>query len=57
MNKTLKIPSISDISKGTGLRMIHAKFEKDPMRNCRVIQVLRGLIKKQEDTKTKLAMP
>ena len=27
------------ISKGTGLRLIHAKYEKDPMRNDRVIYV------------------
>ena len=42
MKKTLKmhfgkIPS--DISKETGLRMINAKFEKDPMRYGRVIHV------------------
>ena len=35
--------------------MIHQKFEKDPMRNGRVIHVWRGSIKKQDkQTKTKI---
>ena len=33
--KTLNI--LSNKSKGTCLRLIHAKFDKDPMRNGRVI--------------------
>ena len=41
--------------------MINAKFEKDPIRNGRVIHVWRGSIKKQDkhkhkNKKTKLAM-
>ena len=36
------------MSKGTGIILIHANFEKDPMRNGRVINVWRGSIKKRE---------
>ena len=36
----------SNKSKGTGLRLIHAKFEKDPVRNGGVIHVWRGSNKK-----------
>ena len=46
MKKTLKMPFgrrpftiLSKKSKGTGLRLVYARFEKDPMRNGRVIQV------------------
>ena len=47
--KTVNI--LSKISKETGLRLIHATFEKDPMRNGRVIHVWRGSIKKQDKHK------
>ena len=43
---------LSNISKETGLRLIHAKFEKDPMRTGRVIHVWRGSNKKPETQKT-----
>ena len=33
--------------------MIHVKFEKDPIRNGRVIDVWRGPIKKQEKKEKK----
>ena len=48
--KTKRRPStfLSNISKGTGLRLIHAKFEKDPARNGKVTQVWRGSIRRKK---------
>ena len=45
-----------NIYKGTGPTMNHAKFEKDPMRNGRFIQVWRGSNKKhsKQDKQTKI---
>ena len=51
MKKTFNI--LLNISKGAGLRLIHEKFEKDPMRNVRVIHVRRGPNKKQDKHKIK----
>ena len=42
---------LSNTSKGTGLSMIHTQFEKDPMRNGRVIHVWRGSNKKPGNKK------
>ena len=47
---------ISTISKGSGLRLIYTKFEKDPIINARVILVLRGLNKKALKKQKQLAM-
>ena len=47
---------LSNIDKGTGLRLIPAKFEKDSLINGGVIHVWRGAIKKALKTKTQLAM-
>ena len=46
------------ISKETGIRLIHAKFKKDPMITGRVIHVWRGSNKKPEtqNKQQKLAM-
>ena len=52
--KTFKM--LLNISKRTGLRLIHAKIEKDPMRNGRVIQVEEGQLKNHTQTDKQLAM-